>query len=178
MTKSSKGSAVCAVVVVLGYLVNAHLDADIKTSAQGLAFIAGQEQCRLTPYQCSAGVWTSGIGHAHVAKAKRADVPQVARWFHKDITQAERVVNHNVSLPAGPVFDMAVDFVFNLGAGNFKSSTYLKQLKAANYNAACNELTRWVYVNGKDCRIEANNCAGIVKRRAREREICLYGYRQ
>lgn len=174
---SKKAAATgCAIVAVLGFLSSSGMDAQIKTSPQGLAFIAGQEQCRLHPYQCSAGVWTNGIGHAHVAPDATADIPQVAKWFQSDIRQAERVVNHAVTLPPGSRFDMAVDFVFNLGAGNFKSSTYLKRLKQGEYTAACNELLRWVYVNGKDCRIKANNCTGIVKRRRKEREICLYGY--
>ena len=35
----------------------------LKTSPEGLALIADLEGCRLSPYRCSAGVWTSGIGH-------------------------------------------------------------------------------------------------------------------
>ncbi|MFM2477383.1 lysozyme [Celerinatantimonas sp. MCCC 1A17872] len=166
----------CAIVAVLGYLSSTGMDVSLKTSAQGLAFIAGQEQCRVHPYQCSAGVWTNGIGHAHVSAKKTANTAQVAKWFQSDIQQAEQVVNQQVSLPPGPKFDMAVDFVFNLGAGNFAHSTFLKRLKQGRFPAACNELLRWVYVNGKDCRIQANQCYGIVRRRQQEREICLHGY--
>ncbi len=35
----------------------------LHTSQDGLALLADLEGCRLRPYQCSAGVWTSGIGH-------------------------------------------------------------------------------------------------------------------
>jgi len=33
-----------------------------------------------------------------------------------------------------------------------------------------------VYVNGKDCRIEENDCPGIPKRRDKEMNICLNGW--
>ncbi|CAG9000650.1 MAG: hypothetical protein CENE_02650 [Candidatus Celerinatantimonas neptuna] len=166
----------CAIVAVLGVMAKTGMDVHIKTSHQGLQFIAGQEHCRLHPYQCSAGVWTNGIGHAHVSPKSKVDVQQIAVWFQSDVKAAEKVVNHEVSLPPGPKFDMAVDFVFNLGARNFIHSTYLKRLKMGDDDSACNELLRWVYVNGKDCRIKANHCYGIVKRRSQEREICLHGY--
>lgn len=172
--KTTAGS--CAIVAVLGFMAKTGMDVGLKTSAQGLAFIAGQEQCRTHPYQCSAHVWTNGIGHAHVKSGRTVQIPQVAKWFRHDISHAERVVNHQVILPPGPVFDMAVDFVFNLGAGNFEHSTYLKRLKAGDFDAACNELLRWIFVSGKDCRIKANHCYGIVKRRQAERKVCLHGY--
>ncbi|CAG9001786.1 MAG: hypothetical protein CENE_03813 [Candidatus Celerinatantimonas neptuna] len=175
MSKKLAGAG-CAIVAVLGFMSQTGMDADLKTSSKGLAFIAGQEQCRLKPYQCSAHVWTNGIGHAHVSSSRTVHLRQVARWFQHDIHHGETVVNAQVTLPPGPVFDMAVDFVFNLGVGNFEHSTYLKRLKAGDFSAACNELLRWVYVNHRDCRIKANHCYGIVKRRQREREVCLHGY--
>lgn len=43
------------------------------------------------------------------------------------------------------------DFTFNKGIGNVKSSTMLKNLNAGNYDAACFQLTKWVYgtIDGK-----------------------------
>jgi lysozyme len=53
----------------------------LNTSPDGLALIADLEGCRLTPYQCSAGVWTSGIGHTAGVVPKR------------DITEREAAAN-------------------------------------------------------------------------------------
>ncbi|VFS60088.1 Phage-related lysozyme (muraminidase) [Kluyvera cryocrescens] len=53
----------------------------LHTSPEGLALIADLEGCRLRPYQCSAGVWTSGIGHTAGVVPKR------------DITEKEAAVN-------------------------------------------------------------------------------------
>lgn len=59
-----------------------------------------------------------------------------------------------------------ISFVFNVGEGQFRSSTLLRKLNAEDYNGACNELTRWVYDNGK-------KLSGLVKRRVLERNLCL-----
>ncbi len=64
------------------------------------------------------------------------------------------------------------DFSYNLGLGSFKNSTLLKKLNA-NDLKACDELLRWTYVKGKDCRVKANKCGGIVKRREDERTLCM-----
>ncbi|PSW14772.1 lysozyme [Photobacterium sanctipauli] len=173
--KTTSGAAGCAVAAVLAFVAGTHHD--LKTSDDGLAFMAGLEGCKSSAYQCSANVWTIGLGHTQgVEQGDTAEVPEIAQWFIDDIAAAEKVVNQQVKLPEGPKFDMAVSFVMNLGAGNFRSSTYLKKLKAGELDAACNEFTRWVYVNGKDCRVETSNCLGIVTRRERERGICLNGY--
>ncbi|MFA0499705.1 lysozyme, partial [Vibrio sp. 10N.222.46.A1] len=45
-----------------------------------------------------------------------------------------------------------------------------------DHQGACNEYPRWVFVNGKDCRLKQSNCAGIPKRRATEQHVCLNGW--
>ncbi len=165
----------CIVAAVLA-LVSQN-DHKLKTSPQGLAFIANLEGCENSAYQCSADVWTIGLGHTSDTKAgDMANTEEIADWFIEDVATAEKYVERYVNLPASPKFDMAVSFVMNLGVGNFRSSTFLTSLQSGTFDAACYEFLRWVYVNGKDCRKESSNCAGIVKRRLAEKEICLNGY--
>lgn len=59
-------------------------------------------------------------------------------------------------------------FAYNVGISNFQSSTALRLLKQARRRAACNQLPRWKYGNGKVLQ-------GLVKRRAVEQELCLKG---
>jgi lysozyme len=40
-------------------------------------------------------------------------------------------------------FDALVDFCFNLGAGRLSASTLLKELNAAQYTAAAEQLLAW-----------------------------------
>jgi len=53
----------CSVAAVLALAVLLPDFRLLQTSPEGLALIGDLEGCRLRPYQCSAGVWTSGIGH-------------------------------------------------------------------------------------------------------------------
>lgn len=170
-----KTSGGCVVAVVLGLVFTT--STELKTSEDGLKHIADYEGCMAEAYQCSADKWTVGLGHTKgVNEGDVASYRDMADWFIDDVQQAERVVDRLLAMNVSqPQYDMAVSFVFNLGAGNFVRSTFLKKLNADD-ETACDELTRWVYVNGKDCRVATNNCAGIVKRRQSEREICLNGY--
>ncbi|CAM3078110.1 lysozyme [Vibrio neptunius] len=169
-------AVVCSVAAVLAIVFT--LDAELTTSENGLRHIANQEGCRLTPYQCSADVWTAGLGHTQgVTQDTLLTEPQAAEYFVKDIAAAEQVVNtHLIQTPSQGEYDMMVSFVFNLGAGNFTRSTLLKKFNLGDRTGACNEYTRWVFVNGKDCRLKKSNCAGIAKRRSIERDVCLNGW--
>lgn len=59
-------------------------------------------------------------------------------------------------------------FVYNVGAGAFARSTLLRKLNGGDVAGACAELSRWVYAGGKQL-------AGLVRRRAAERELCEVG---
>ena len=59
-------------------------------------------------------------------------------------------------------------FVYNVGEGQFSSSTLLRLLNAGDARGACAQLSRWVFAGGKQL-------AGLVNRRAAERELCEVG---
>ena len=59
-------------------------------------------------------------------------------------------------------------FAYNVGMGNFRSSTLLKKLNADDREGACNELPKWKYSKGKELK-------GLVVRREKEKELCLSG---
>lgn len=61
-----------------------------------------------------------------------------------------------------------LSFHYNVGPGNFRSSTLLRYLSAGHRVEACNELSRWVFAKGI-------KLPGLIKRRAAERELCLKG---
>lgn len=98
--------------------------ANRKISQSGLALIKQFEGCRLTAYQCSAGVWTIGYGHtAGVRKGMKITQEQADTFLKQDVAKFEKHVNNPAYVPFTDKlnqnqFDALVSFAFNLGQGN------------------------------------------------------------
>ncbi|KJY78957.1 lysozyme [Vibrio nigripulchritudo] len=169
-------AVVCSVASVLAIVFT--IDSELSVSENGLRHIANEEGCRLKAYQCSADVWTAGLGHTKgVTKETVLTEQQVAEYFVEDVAAAEKVVNQHITqTPRQGEYDMMVSFVYNLGSGNFMRSTLLRKFNQGDRLGACSEYPRWVYVNNKDCRLKPSNCLGIPKRRQREMQVCLNGW--
>ncbi len=58
-------------------------------------------------------------------------------------------------------------FVYNVGAGNFRTSTFFAK-NQGDIKGACDQLRRWIYAGGKQWK-------GLMTRREIEREVCLWG---
>ncbi|HEM8791243.1 TPA: lysozyme [Enterobacter hormaechei] len=165
-----KRCSVAAVLALAALMPDFRL---LNTSPEGLALIADLEGCRLTPYQCSAGVWTSGIGHtAGVVPKGEITERQAAANLVADVMNVERrlAVCVPVEMPQH-IYDALVSFSFNVGTGAACRSTLVSYLKRHQWWQACDQLTRWVYVNGSINK-------GLENRRARERAYCLKGASQ
>lgn len=142
----------------------------LHTSPEGLALIADLEGCRLRPYQCSAGVWTSGIGHtAGVVPKRDITEREAAVNLVADVLNVEKRLAACVpgTMPQ-PVYDALVSFAFNVGTGAACRSTLAYHLKQRQWRQACQQLPRWVYVNGA-------RSPGLEHRRVREQAYCLRG---
>ncbi|EOG6119126.1 lysozyme [Cronobacter malonaticus] len=160
----------CAVGAVLALAALLPDYGRLHTSPQGLALIGDLEGCRLKPYQCSAGVWTSGIGHtAGVVPTRDITEREAAVNLVGDVLKVEKAlaVCAPVAIPQ-PVYDAVVSFAFNVGTGAACRSTLMGFINTKKWAQACDQLPRWVYVNG------VRN-AGLENRRARERALCLKG---
>lgn len=140
------------------------------TSQAGIDLIKSFEDCRLTAYQDSVGVWTIGYGHTNgVYAGMTITQAQAEEFLRSDLKTAENAVNGKVTYPITQnMFDALVSLTFNIGTGNFGSSTLLKKLNQGDINGAANEFDRWVYAGGK---VEP----GLVSRRAVEKEMFLNG---
>ncbi|HAZ77027.1 MAG TPA: glycoside hydrolase [Enterobacteriaceae bacterium] len=162
-----KRCSVAAVLALAVLLPDFHL---LQTSPEGLALIGDLEGCRLRPYQCSAGVWTSGIGHT-AGVVPKGDITerQAATNLIADVLNTERrlAVCAPVVMPQ-PVYDALISFAFNVGTGAACKSTLVGFIKRQQWRQACDQLPRWVFVNGV-------RSQGLENRRARERAVCLKG---
>lgn len=134
----------------------------------GLKFIKQFEGLRLQAYKCPADRWT--IGYGHTADVSANDViteAQANSLLCQDVAESERAVNQYVHVPlTQSQFDALVSFVFNLGVGNFRTSTLLKKLNAGDDDGAAQEFGRWIHAGGKAL-------PGLVRRREAERALFL-----
>lgn len=140
----------CLVGTVLAIAATLPGFQQLHTSVEGLKLIADYEGCRLQPYQCSAGVWTDGIGNTSgVIPGKTITERQAAEGLISNVLRVERALERCVKQqPPQKVYDAAVSFAFNVGTGNACSSTLVKLLNQRRWADACRQLPRWVYVKG------------------------------
>jgi len=107
---------------------------------------------------------TQGVRLGDVATPAECDA-----LLEKELTIALSAVERQVRVPLPDARRAALaSFVYNVGEGQFSRSTLLRKLNAGDAAGACAELSRWVYAGGKQL-------AGLVKRRAAERELCEAG---
>lgn len=160
----------CLVGAVLAIAATLPGFQQLHTSVEGLKLIADYEGCRLQPYQCSAGVWTDGIGNTSgVIPGKTITERQAAEGLISNVLRVERALERCVKQqPPQKVYDATVSFAFNVGTGNACSSTLVKLLNQRRWADACRQLPRWVYVKGVFNQ-------GLDNRRAREMAWCLQG---
>jgi lysozyme len=115
---------------------------------------------------------TIGWGHTKGVKMGQVVTVETAqKYFDADVAEALAGVEALVRVPLNINQKGAlVSFVFNLGIGNFKSSTLLKKLNAGDYTGAADQLLRW---NKQKQNGELVELEGLTKRRASERELFL-----
>lgn len=140
------------------------------TSQVGINLIKSFEACKLTAYQDSAGVWTIGYGHTSgVESGMKITQAQADAYLKADLKTSENAVNNKVTYSIKQnQFDALVSFTFNVGSGNFGSSTLLKKLNQGDITGAANQFDVWIYAGGEVL-------DGLVRRRAAEKELFLNG---
>ena len=144
----------------------------MKTSYIGRKLIKTFEVYRSEAYLCPAVKWT--IGYGHTSGVKEGDTctkEQADLFLQEDLQWAEKVVSsQNLDLNQYQ-FDALVSFVYNVGSGNFQSSTLLQKIKAnpKDYAAIEEEWKKWKHSGGKELE-------GLVRRRAAEFELYKNGF--
>jgi len=141
----------------------------MKTNQSGIDLIKLFEGLRLNAYLDPVGIPTIGWGTTRIdgnpVKMGTTITEQEAEgYLKKDLEEFEKCVTDNVtSVLDENQFSALVSFCYNLGCGSLKKSTLLKRLNAGDYLVG-NEFEKWVKADGKVL-------AGLVKRRAAEREL-------
>ena len=128
--------------------------------------VAKYEGFRPEPYLCPAGTWTIGYGctDSAVVGLGRITKDEATNILKKRIREEYAAIKKlDLNLNKNQTVAL-ISLRFNIGAGNFNSSTLLKKLKQGDYTAASAEFPKWRLGNGVVLR-------GLVNRRADERKV-------
>lgn len=160
--------------------------ASMELSAAGLELIKrwegepGTGSFSPRVYNDVAGLPTVGYGHKLTAAevAQRAfengvDEGTATRLLAADTATAVGAVNRNVTVALTPgQFDALVSFVYNVGSGNFASSTALRKVNAREWAAVPGALAMFNKVRQNGQLVPSN---GLTARRAAEGAMFLAG---
>jgi lysozyme len=140
----------------------------MKLNDTGFALICEFEGCRTEAYQDVVGVWTIGYGHTSAA-----GLPSVAPGLTVTRAEATGILMRDLETFSAGVksaittqlndnqFSALMSFAFNVGLGNFRSSSVLKSVNACRFDQVPADLALWVKAGGKVL-------PGLIRRRAAE----------
>ncbi len=131
--------------------------------------IAKFEGRRLTAYQDQRGIWTIGFGHTEDVKPGQTCTPEQAlEWLNEDIGHVDVAMQSDASCAHinQNQWDALTSFIYNIGSGNFHSSTTRKLLLESDWMGAANAMLMWIHA-------WAEVSEGLVNRRNAERALFL-----
>lgn len=128
------------------------------------------EGCYLTPYLCPAGIPTIGYGatyyetgHSvtlHDAPIKKERAEELLIWM-VSTRYLPAVIQLCPGIDTPERLAAIIDFTYNLGSGNLRSSTLRKRINAGRWEDVPAELRKWNKAGG-------NVLSGLTKRREAE----------
>jgi lysozyme len=145
----------------------------MKVSEEGLKLLKHHEGFRKKPYQCAAGIWTIGYGHAMYAEqlkipstpegmAARKAFPlkpednriwskeEIDALLVKDVVRFERAVDRYIRVPLRQnEFNALISAVYNLGAGWLQRSPVRQKINRGDKEGAMEQLLKYNKAGGK-----------------------------
>lgn len=134
-------------------------------------FIAQHEGLVLGSYIDPVGILTSCYGHTgkELKLNQKFTEAQCLDQLAEDLSKHDKEMMKYIKVAVSDEEHAAyLSFSYNVGVGNFKSSTLLKLLNKEKRVEACNQLTNWVFAKGKKLK-------GLMNRREEEKSLCLSG---
>lgn len=145
-----------------------------------IAFSQPWENTEYVAYPDIGDVWTicdgvTYINGQRVREGQTATPKECAKLTEAaHIEAGSAVLRLTRPLPL-ETFNAVEDFVYNVGAENYRKSTLRFLLNQNEIFLACQEFPKWKFAAKKDCTLKENKCGGIPKRREAERTQCLKG---
>lgn len=151
------------------------------TAAALITFTGGNEGKENMPYKDPGGVWTVCHGQTGVSMRYYTDAECDGMFADSLVGFAGKVRDMTSGFDTLPdhVKVSTIDFAYNVGLGNYQSSTLRQMLVAKQLPQACEQFLRWrlMKLNGKniDCSEPqyAKTCGGLWTRRRAEFDMCM-----
>ncbi|MBZ5736905.1 glycoside hydrolase family protein [Nocardioides mangrovi] len=154
----------------------------LTLSPRGEDFIIEFEGFSSTLYNDQAGHCTIGVGHlVHLGNCRPTEGglengitrARATTMLRNDAKSMIDSVASNVKVPLTQAqFDALVSFTFNVGVGNFETSTLLKKLNDGHPEAVPTQLKRWNKVTIDGQKVASD---GLTRRRGREAKLFATG---
>lgn len=153
----------------------------IATIAAALAisvpFILQHEGESLEAYRDVAGVWTICHGETFGVdkgiiltkeECKALSQSRIGMFMFQIVPLIQTQISANI-------LAAHASFAYNIGIEGYKRSSALRLTNEGKIAEGCKAMANWHIAGGKDCRIRANNCYGLIARRNDEIKLCLSG---
>lgn len=123
----------------------------MKISQKGIDLIKRFEGCKLYAYRDSVGIPTIGYGHTKGVKMGMSITQKQADDFLcEDVAIGEKALNSCCVNFTQNQFDALCSWIFNLGTGNFDSSTMKKYIMAKRNDVEiADQMIKWHNAGGK-----------------------------
>lgn len=145
----------------------------MRTGTAGLDLIKSFEGWRAEAYRDAVGVWTIGYGHTAMAGAPRPVAGMVItraqgeQLLRSDLLIYEAAVNQALTIVVSQnQFDALVSFCYNVGPGNFRTSSVLRYTNQGRFAEVPGRLMLWNKAKGRVLR-------GLTRRRTAEAALYI-----
>lgn len=141
-------------------------DWDQDALAKAGRLVAKFEGFSPTVYRCQAGVRTIGYGHTHnVVDGQTITKEDALKLLMSDLSCLRKALSGLVHIDVTEgQFVALLSLVYNIGVGNFRKSTLLRELNAGRIKHASEQFSHWIYVKKQPNK-------GLMNRREKERAV-------
>lgn len=143
----------------------------MNISDKGIKIICESETFKAKPYLCPAGIPTIGYGSTCYENGAKVTLKDATITEQRAMAMLKCHIDKIVAPTIKKLvktelnqnqYDALCSFIYNVGDGNFKSSTLLKKVNANRFDPTIqNEFMKWVHAEGKVLK-------GLVTRRMKE----------
>jgi GH24 family phage-related lysozyme (muramidase) len=122
----------------------------LDTNVEGLAIIKESEGLRLRAYELGDSMF---IGYGHLMARNEPETITEAKadeFLRADLGYCEQSLERNLTVPVtSNEFSALAGLCYNIGVGNMKASSVLRELNAGNRQAAADAFLLWNKAGGQ-----------------------------